>query len=382
MRIQRILILFALLLALLCSSQRVFAQAQEVPLPNNKFGIHILFPSELSQAAKLVNSSGGDWGYVTIPIQAGDRDLVKWQAFMDDCRTYHLIPIIRLATEGDYFNTQVWRTPNENDVTDFANFLNSLTWPTQTRYVTVFNEVNRSNEWGGHVDPAGYAQLLSFAASTFHSKSPDFFIISAGMDNGADTSSTAMDEYSYFRAMHQAVPYVFDQIDGMGSHSYPNPAFLTPPTTMTRKSIASFQFEHSLISTFTHKNLPIFITETGWTRDGLSDQIIGQYYAQAFQTVWNDPNVIAVTPFLLLSGDGPFMQFSFLKPDGSPTQMAQAYMSIPKPAGHPVLIQPVLAAETINNAKLPVKDFGAPERSKNPVTAFVENLMSKWFFHG
>ena len=93
-------------------------QASENPLdhPNNKFGVHILFPSELPDAAKLVNSNGGDWGYVTIPIQAGDKDVTKWQDFLDQCGKLHIIPIIRLATEGDYFNTAVWRKPSPLDI--------------------------------------------------------------------------------------------------------------------------------------------------------------------------------------------------------------------------------------------------------------------------
>ena len=57
------------------------AYATEYPLnkPNNKVGIHILFDHELPKAAELVNSNSGDWGYVTIPIQVGDKDLGKWQ---------------------------------------------------------------------------------------------------------------------------------------------------------------------------------------------------------------------------------------------------------------------------------------------------------------
>src|SRR3989344_5906297 len=73
--------------------------------PNNKFGIHILFISELDKAKELVNSAGGDWGYVTIPIQATDKDLEKWQKFMDSARENHIIPIIRIATENYYFET-------------------------------------------------------------------------------------------------------------------------------------------------------------------------------------------------------------------------------------------------------------------------------------
>ena len=54
-----------------------FAVYDPISVPNNHFGIHILETSELDQAAKFVNSSGGDWGYVTMPIRANDRDLSK-----------------------------------------------------------------------------------------------------------------------------------------------------------------------------------------------------------------------------------------------------------------------------------------------------------------
>src|SRR3989344_2975568 len=96
-----------------------------IGVPNNKFGVHILFPEELGEAASLINSTGGDWGYVTIPIQASDKDIDKWQKFMDAARENHIIPIIRIAAEGDYFNSSVWRKPTYADIIDFANFLDS-----------------------------------------------------------------------------------------------------------------------------------------------------------------------------------------------------------------------------------------------------------------
>src|SRR5581483_2883827 len=112
---KKVLALFVCIFALfLATVSPAFAIEDPFSHPNNKIGIHILFPSELSNAAKLVNSNGGQWGYVLIPVQSGDKDLQKWQKFMDDCKTLHLIPIIRLATEGDYFNTTVWRKPDYN----------------------------------------------------------------------------------------------------------------------------------------------------------------------------------------------------------------------------------------------------------------------------
>ena len=132
---------------------------------NNQFGIHILFPEELRQAADLVNSSGGDWGYVTIPIKTSDRNLDKWQEFMNDCRRYHLIPLVRLATDGDYFSQGSWSKPDDDDIIDFANFLDSLNWPTQNRYVIIYNEPNRGDEWGGTPNAAEYAEILDYAVT-------------------------------------------------------------------------------------------------------------------------------------------------------------------------------------------------------------------------
>ncbi len=313
-------------------------------LPNNKVGIHILFPSELSQAATLVNSNGGDFGYVTIPIQSGDKDILKWQKFMDDAKSLHIIPIIRLATEGDYFNTKVWRKPTFADVLDFSNFLDSINWPTKNRYIVVYNEVNRGDEWGGTPNANEYAQILSYAVAVFKSKNPDFFLISAGMDNASANTNDAVNEYDFFAQMNQAIPGIFNQVDGLSSHSYPNPGFSQPATADTRESITSFKYEKAFISQFTAKNLPTFITETGWSKDVLPQSVITKYFQTAFTSVWNDNNVIAVTPFLLSAGGGPFAQFSFLNPDGSGNEIYQAIHNLSKVKGLPTLTPSVLAA--------------------------------------
>lgn len=334
-----------------------YAAENPLSVPNNKIGIHILFPSELLDAANLVNTNGGDWGYVTIPIQAGDRDLVKWQKFMDDCKSMHLIPLIRLATEGDYFNTKVWRKPNDADIVDFANFLNSLSWPTKNRYIIVFNEVNRGDEWGGAPDPKNYAEILSYAVTVFKSRSQDFFVISSGMDNASANASNAINQYDYYRAMEVAVPGIFQQIDGFSSHSYPNPAFAQPPSSLTQMSIASFSFEKKLLEDLAQKPLPVVITETGWSKAAIpSEAVVASYYKRAFELVWNDTSVLAVTPFLLRAGGPPFNIFSFVREDGSFTDYYMEIKNLPKTKGQPALGPQVLSGK-MPNGKLPVKDF-------------------------
>lgn len=354
------------------------AYAIEDPLtrPNNKIGIHILFDNELPQAAKLVNSNGGDWGYVTIPISIQDMNVGKWQKFMQTAKKHHVIPIVRLVTNPHPTNTAVWRAPTEKDIVAFVNFLDALDWPTKNRYVIIFNEVNRANEWGGTINPGQYAQILSFAAKTFKAKNPDYFVISAGLDNAAPNRSPEfMNQYDYMRAMHTAVPDVFNQVDGLSSHSYPNPAFAQPPDANSMMGIGSFKHERDLIKTLSGKELPVFITETGWSTDEVNVESIKKYYVEAFNTIWNDPNVIAVTPFLMDARGGPFQQFSFISPSGSMTEQYTVLKELLKTKGEPTVPVKVLAAET---SKVKPTQKPLPEEKEEDKSFFLVDVFHQF----
>ncbi len=351
--------------------------------PNNKIGIHILTIDEINQAADLVNSSGGDWGYITIPIQAYDKDLVKWQEFMNTAKKLHLIPIIRLATNGDYFNTAVWEKPDYANILDFANFLDSLDWPTQNRYVIVYNEVNRGDEWGGAPNPSEYANLLAYAVTAFKSKSQNFFVISAGLDNAADNiPNKSMNEYTFMQEMNSAVPGIFNQIDGLSSHSYPNPGFAQPPSVLNQKSINSFAFEKQLAESMSNKKLPVFITETGWSSDKISDSVIGDYYTQSLNSVWNNNNIVTIAPFLLKAGGGPFAQFSLLSSGGQPNMRYKAIKNFPKVKGQPEITANKVLGDKIQKIDLPVKHFEYKEDKSSPeVRTTAAKVFLKWLLN-
>jgi len=267
---------------------------------------------------------------------------------MNNCKKYHVIPILRLATEGDLTDTTVWRKPQLTDIIDFASFLSSLTWPTQNRYVIIFNEVNRADEWGGDVNPAEYAHILSFAVTVFKSKSPDYFILSSGFDNAAPNQGTKfMNEYDYMQQMNTAVPAIFNQIDGLASHSYPNPGFSQAPNADSMMGVASFKHERDLAQQLTGKTLPVFITETGWSADTLTDVQKNQYYQNTLSTIWNDPGIVAITPFILEARGGAFQKFSFLSSTGSATQQYQMLINLAKIKGTPSLPVKVLAAQIV-----------------------------------
>lgn len=308
--------------------------------PNNFSGIHILFTSELAQAAQLVNSKSGEWGYVTIPIQSGDKDLEKWQAFMDEAKRQKLIPIVRLATTADREDTTVWAKPTATDILDFANFLNSLNWPVENRYIIVFNEMNRFDEWGGEApNPVEYTGLLLYTAETFKERNPNFYIIMGGLDNAAPNDKIKyMDNFVFIREMAKHNPDIFNKIDAFSSHSYPNPGFTAPPLSNKLMGVTTYQFEYNLINSYSDNKLPVFITETGWDSSKLPEDLVAKYYKLAYENFWNKDKdkIVAITPFLLNSQGGVFDIFSFVK-EGRQTQYYAASEQMEKTKGEPLL---------------------------------------------
>jgi len=313
---------------------KVLAIYDPLSVPNNKIGIHLLFPEELSQAAKIINRQGeAAWGYVTIPIQANDRNLQKWQTFLDECVKQKVIPIIRIATVPEGSN---WIKPNDYDLIDFANFLNDLIWPVQNRYLIFFNEVNHSNEYGGTLSPENYADILDNAINIFKTRSEDFFILPAGLDNAATDRRNSIDWKTYLARMFQHKPDIFNRLDGWTSHAYANPDFTVRPDLSGSNKIDSFKYDLQYLRNFTQKKLPVFITETGWSNKYLSDHQIALYYQYAFSQAWSDPSIVAVTPFLLNAQDGPFQKFSFLDNNQKEKEFS-ATLSVLAQKGEPLL---------------------------------------------
>lgn len=305
--------------------------------PNNIFGIHISDENELKEASALVNSSGGDWGYVTFVITEAERNHDRWQKAFDQARRLHLIPIVRIATKADGDN---WAIPDEAEINNWISFLNSLNWVIENRYVIIGNEPNHATEWGGKLDPAKYASYLGKFAVKLHEANEDFFVMAAGMDASAKNTTDTMDEATYIKKMLAEVPSLFDNIDGLASHSYPNPDFAGSAADTGRGSIYTYDWELSYLNGMgVTKTLPVFITETGWSNEKISEQDIGEMYKYAFANVWDDKRVVAVTPFIFNYTESPFAQFSWKKDGGGYYSYYDVYKNISKTAGEPVQIE-------------------------------------------
>lgn len=329
----------------LLTPQRIHAVVDPLSVLNNKFGIHLIqaTPDESSPAALLVNNNG-DWGYVTVLVESKDRNQNKWQEFFNDLRRKHLIPIVRLATqpEGDF-----WKRPYEGEEQAWADFLDNLNWPVKNRYIIIYNEPNHAAEWGNSVDARSYAKVLDKTITALKTKNRDFFVLNAGLDASTPSQPPRYeDETKFMQMMNDEVPGIFDKLDGWVSHSYPNPGFVGSPYSRGRGTVGTWVWELQKLEEFgITKNLPVFITETGWKHaEGLKNDLylpgadtVGNYYKSAFEGIWNNSQIVAVTPFLLSYQEEPFDHFSFKKvnsPEFYPQY--QILLEMPKTSGKPV----------------------------------------------
>ncbi|OGM28972.1 hypothetical protein A2962_00900 [Candidatus Woesebacteria bacterium RIFCSPLOWO2_01_FULL_39_61] len=341
-----LLIQILILIAFLFLGNLKIVKAVENPLAktNNLFGIHILNESDIKDAANLVNSSGGEWGYVTLVIRKDERDTTRWQKVFDELRRHKLIPIVRIATiqqDGG------WEKPVLDETDGWVSFLNSLNWVIKNRYVIIGNEPNHAKEWGGEVKPEEYADYLSTLSRKLKEESGDFFVLPAGFDASTPNSDMGMSEATFLQQMVEYKKDIFSNIDGWTSHSYPNPNFSGSADAEGRGTLKTYEWELEYLKKLgLNKDLPVFITETGWAHN--TEDVQNGYKAThtissnlkwAFSEVWNDPKIVAITPFVLNYTTTPFDIFSWKKKNSdSFYDFYYEIQNIPKPKGQPLQI--------------------------------------------
>lgn len=295
-------------------------------------GVHILNTYEVSDVSALFESSDKEkndqeWRYVTIPFSLDDSEnLEKWQSFFDQAKEKKLIPLVRLATK---FKDDSWQVPNRYQLVKLLNALSSLNWPTDEKYIIVFNEPNHAKEWGGQIDARGYADVLEFTALWAKTEEKNFKILPAGLDLAASNTSydTTIDSSIFINQILSYKPEILDNIDYWNSHSYPNPGFSSSPERVGKNSLSGFKYELDYLKNKTGKDFQVFITETGWEDNSYTNRYLASYYTYALQHIWSDSRVKAVTPFILQGAPGPFASFSFLDENGQPTSQ---YLALQK----------------------------------------------------
>jgi hypothetical protein len=311
--------------------------------PNNKFGLYIYAEEErfFKLAQELVNSNGGDWGYVLIPYNVKDRDSAKWRRVFKDLTAKHLIPIVQLW--------DVNITDYEGDTKEAASFLNSFAWPVKERYISAYNEPNDDRFWQGNADPKNYARVLDYTITAFKQENPNFFMLNGALNATAPNGNGYIAALSFLDQMQREVPGIFSKLDGWASHSYPQPNFAGSPHASGLWSIQAYKAELDYLATSLGltKTLPVFITETGWAHaEGesynssfVTAQTAAQNIQIAYEQVWlQDDQVRAVTPFTVVYNP-PFDHFSWINSDGVPYEQYELVKKLSKTKGEPASLQ-------------------------------------------
>ncbi len=313
---------------------------------NNKFGLYIYAENKdfFEIAQNLVNSNGGDWGYVLIPYNVKDYDRDKWARVFDQLRNKHLIPVIQLhdVDTNDY----------EKQTEKAAEFLNSFLWPIKYKYISVYNEPNDAAFWYQRVDPKEYANILNYTIDTFKKENENFFMLNGAFNVSASDNNTTMDSFEYMSLMNEEIPGIFNKLDGWASHSYPQPNFSGDPKDTGRWSIQAYVDELDYLKNLgVEKELPVFITETGWAHaEGeeynssyLSVDTISEYFKIAYKDVWlKDDKVRAVMPFTIWY-ESPHDHFSWINKDNVPYKHYEKVKEMKKKEGEP----PRIRVETV-----------------------------------
>jgi hypothetical protein len=321
---------------------------------NNKYGVHTYSDLEsIKKASEMVNSSGGDWGWVTIPYNINNVNqdhIAYWDSVMTALCDAHLIPILQLFNDG--------KPPTESQTKAMAEFLTKIKWPTKQKFITAYSEVNASEYWGGKIDPEGYAQTLDLTINELKKRDPDFFNSSARTNPGFKTDLGVFTAYldlpDYLDRMEKSVPGIFKKIDGWAAHTYPHPGYKGKPLDETvpgeseyekgRNTMRSYQYDLRVMKDKFGIEPPVFITETGWPhREGttihnewLPALTVADYYKTLFEQLYmTDPRVIAVTPFVMQQKGVD--NFAFLDSKGKAYPQFETIKNLPKTAGRPEL---------------------------------------------
>lgn len=316
---------------------------------NNKVGIYIY--SEVRDYVKLadelVNSNGGEWGYVLIPYNVKDYNAGKWGDLFELLSEKKLIPIIQLwdlDLEIDKIDGQINKS---------AQFLNELKWPIKNKYISVYNEPNDKNFWKGKINPEEYAMVLSQTIDAFKALDQDFFIMNGALNASARTGGDDfLDARIFMRRMNNQVPGIFKRLDGWASHPYPQPNFSGSPKATGRDSIRAYEWELDILKNeFGVNSIPVFITETGWAHketespDGntggytLDKHQVADNIKYAFEQVWlKDDRIVAITPFTIRYSP-PHDHFSWIEQDGDKYPQFDAIKNIKKVKGKPPSIE-------------------------------------------
>jgi hypothetical protein len=276
------------------------------PVAINKRGVHLLLDDGTTRLPEEVWEDHVLWtarltapgGYAVELVRSNDLRPASWQRLIDLLDREGLVPIIRLATFKDEKN-QWWTAPTpdpdglgyKSEADRYRRFFDAIDWPSETVLVTVANEPNRPDEWGGAPNPAAYARFLRDVTEALRRvSSVKVLVLNGGLDAYAPSASFgstfSVDAELFMEGMVKEVPDVFERLDGWASHAYPLGPFneppghqvfkiddvrpnatprRQPPPGIVNRGVNGYEWElWKLRQLGMARELPVYVTESGW----------------------------------------------------------------------------------------------------------------------
>ncbi len=315
------------------------------PIPN-KFGIGLVGPGS-TQQLDLTAELAGPGGHIKLIFPNITRDTQgPEQGWVDAVRGAYdrdLVPVIRMGPPwGDRYVRDQSDDPQHLQYGGLCTAYRRVTeglpmrdgWPL---WIEIHNEANLCYEWAcrpGSVEgnwieyqqtAREYASMVRDCADAIHGIGDSRIGVMIGglapggtvsCQCGGDGFNPGITALEFMQAMRDGVPDVFEKLDGWATHSYPasNHGYgFFVPFEQSRPGLLFFEEELRLIG----RDLPVFITETGWSSDFGSRDQIADWTASSYREVWlPDDRVRAVMPFQLQ--DGGWESFSWVDGGGNP----------------------------------------------------------------
>ena len=185
--------------------------------------IHGCGPQPPAEAIELVAQAGFAWVKQQVRWDEieGVRGAYAWKCIddvVDRAYSRGLNVLLSVTTAPRWARTWTAGEPGPPDADLLATFLINMAarYKSKLHAVEVFNEPNLAIEWGDHLNPGYYVQILIAASQAIKRVDPNIMVISAGLaptrwnDWGA-----AIDDLEYMRLIGRDAAYYADCI---GAH--------------------------------------------------------------------------------------------------------------------------------------------------------------------
>jgi polysaccharide biosynthesis protein PslG len=189
----------------------------------------------------------------------------KYDEIVDLAESYGLRIIARLD------HTPPWARPDgsdyhspPSDVRSYGRFVEAFVerYSGRIQHIQIWNEPNLAREWGGEIDPDGYAELLEEAYQRANAADPDVVVLSAPMAMTNETSDRAIPEFDYWEALYEVGANEFFDVltaTGYGIDQPPD-----DPPSRDVINLRRIELLRDLMAEHGDTSTPIWLTEYGW----------------------------------------------------------------------------------------------------------------------